>query len=111
MPHCIVEHSVTLDGDRILPLVFTGALQSGLFEVDGSDIKVRSIAYQNYLTGGLKSDFVHVVLKILSGRASEQKRMLSALVLEKLQSLEMQNCSITIEVVDMDRDSYTRFVS
>lgn len=111
MPHCIVEHSVTLDSDRILPLVFAGALLSGLFEANGSDIKVRSIAYQNYLTGGVKSGFVHVVLKILSGRTSEQKRMLSALVLEKLQSLEMQNCSITIEVVDMDRDTYTRFVS
>lgn len=111
MPHCIVEHSVTLDGDRILPLIFSGALQSGLFEMDGSDIKVRSIAYQNYLTGGEKSDFVHVVLKILSGRTSEQKKMLSALVLEKLQSLQLHNCSITVEVVDMERASFAKYVS
>ena len=111
MPHCIVEHSSSLDGEILVPLVFSGALKSELFEADGMDIKVRAIAYQSYLTGLRKSDFVHVVLKILSGRTPEQKKMLSESVLSALQKLELQNCSLTVEVMDIDRSSYSKSVS
>lgn len=111
MPHCIVEHSASLDGELILPLVFSGAMKSALFEADGSDIKVRSIAYQCYLTGQATSDFVHVVLKILSGRTPAQKQMLSRSVLAQLQTLEIPRCSLTVEVVDIERASYSKWVS
>ena len=111
MPHCIVEHSASLDSEIILPLVFSGALKSELFEADGSDIKVRAIAYHSYLTGPKKSDFVHITLKMLSGRTPEQKQMLSKSVLAQLQKLELQNCSLTIEVMDIDRASYSKHVS
>ena len=47
MPHCVVEHSASIDGELILPLVFSGALKSALFEVDGSDIKVRARSYSS----------------------------------------------------------------
>ncbi|MGP5191624.1 5-carboxymethyl-2-hydroxymuconate Delta-isomerase [Vreelandella alkaliphila] len=111
MPHSIVEHSASLDGELILPLVFSGAMTSALFEADGSDIKVRSIAYQSYLTGQATSEFVHVVLKILSGRTPAQKQMLSRSVLAQLQTLELPRCSLTVEVVDIERASYSKWVS
>ncbi|NDL72023.1 5-carboxymethyl-2-hydroxymuconate Delta-isomerase [Vreelandella alkaliphila] len=111
MPHCIVEHSASLDGELILPLVFSGAMKSALFEADGSDIKVRSIAYQRYLTGQAASDFVHVVLKILAGRTLEQKKMLSTSVLAQLKKLELPRGSLTVEVVDIERASYSKWVS
>lgn len=111
MPHCIVEHSASLDGELILPLVFAGAMTSALFEADGSDIKVRSIAYQSYITGKARSDFVHVVLKILAGRTPAQKEMLSRSVLTKLQTLELPRCSLTVEIVDIERASYSKWVS
>ncbi|AQU82632.1 MULTISPECIES: 5-carboxymethyl-2-hydroxymuconate Delta-isomerase [unclassified Halomonas] len=111
MPHCIVEHSASLDGDLLLPLVFAGAMTSKLFEADGSDIKVRAIAYQSYQTGQVKSDFVHVVLRILSGRTLAQKQMLSKSVLAQLQKLGLQGCSLTVEVLDIERSSYSKLVS
>ncbi|OUS24475.1 5-carboxymethyl-2-hydroxymuconate isomerase [Thalassotalea sp. 42_200_T64] len=110
MPHCIVEHSETIDCHVLVPLVFAGALQAELFEVDGSDIKVRSLSYSSYQTGISQSDFIHVVLKILSGRTSEQKLKLSQLVLAQLETAGLNNCSITIEVVDIDRASYSKLV-
>lgn len=73
MPHCIVEHSATLAAGPLLARVFAGAMGSGLFEADGSDIKVRTILYDTYSTGTQVSDFVHVVLRILSGRTPEQR--------------------------------------
>lgn len=110
MPHCIVEHSSTIDGNALIPLVFAGALESKLFEIDGSDIKVRAIPYSNYQTGNVDIGFVHVTLKILSGRTIEQKSKLSLLVLEKLKIQNLVNCSISVEVVDIDRVSYSKVV-
>ena len=86
MPHCIIEHSANIDSEVLVPLVFDGALKSELFEVDGSDIKVRALPYSSYQTGIGNADFVHVVLKILSGRTSEQKSALSQLVLAQLEN-------------------------
>lgn len=111
MPHCIVEHSASLNSELILPLVFSGAMESELFEIDGSDIKVRAIIYHSYLTGPEKTDFIHVTLKILLGRTVEQKQVLSKSVLSQLQKLELKSCSLTVEVMDIERASYSKLVS
>lgn len=111
MPHCIVEHSASLNSELILPCVFSGVVKSELFEIDGSDIKVRTMPYHRYLTGLQKSDFIHVVLKILSGRTAEQKQLLSTLVLAQLQTLDLQTCSLTVEVMDIERSSYAKLIT
>ena len=110
VPHCIIEYSNTLDGEALISKVFAGALDSELFDVNGEDIKVRAIGYSNYQTGRNKTDFVHVTLKVLDGRSSELKSRLSQLVLVQLKELALSNCSITIEVVDMERNSYSKLV-
>lgn len=110
MPHCIVEHSAGIDGERLVARVFSSALQSGLFASDGSDIKTRAIAYPHYQTGPHKSGFVHVVLKILAGRTAAQKQALSACVMAQLDTLALPDASLTVEVVDMDRASYAKRV-
>lgn len=111
MPHCIIEHSANLSCEQIFPLVFEGVLQSGLFEPDGSDIKIRAISYHDYLVGGIKSDFVHIELKILSGISSQQKQTLAGLVLDKLKLMQSLGSSITVEVVDIDRNSYRKYTT
>lgn len=110
MPHCIIEHSSDIDGKSLVSTVYQGALASNLFESQGSDIKVRALPYSNFKTGNVEISFVHVTLKILSGRSVEQKTNLSQLVLEQLKSLEMINCSISVEVVDIDRVSYSKVI-
>ena len=110
MPNCIVEHSAEIDGAALVPLVHRGALESKLFESEGSDIKVRAIPYSNYQTGSVNINFVHVTLKILSGRNLDQKSNLSRLVLENIEGLLSSDCSISVEVVDIDRDSYAKVV-
>lgn len=90
--------------------MFSGALESELFEFDGSDIKVRALSFSNYQSGKEKIDFIHVTLKILSGRSSNQKEMLSQLVLKQLITLGLTNCSMSVEVIDIDRPSYSKVV-
>jgi len=116
MPHCIIEHSSSLDSSTLMPLVFGANLNSSLFEKDGSDIKVRAVPFTQYQTGKVHSniaqiDFIHVTLKILSGRNTEQKKMLSHLVLSNLETLALKACSISVEVVDIDRATYAKLVT
>lgn len=108
MPHCIIEHSPALSAHSLNQSVFTGALASSLFDSEGRDIKVRSLAYDHYQTGKQVQDFVHVQLRILSGRSAEQKAKLSQAVMDELSSLHLQHTSITVEVIDMDRASYQK---
>ncbi|MCK9259251.1 MAG: 5-carboxymethyl-2-hydroxymuconate Delta-isomerase [Azoarcus sp.] len=110
MPHCIIEHSAGLDSDQLVSEVFTAALNSGLFEEDGSDIKVRALSYGSYLTGPQKSAFIHVELKILSGRTLEQRSHLSSTVVAQLRALGFSGTSITVEVVEMERGSYGKAI-
>ncbi len=110
MPHCIIEHSSTINAEQLNNKVFLGALNSELFEAYGRDIKVRSIAYESYQTGTEKEDFIHVTVRILSGRSDTDKVMLSETVMTQLLSLSLSRASITVEVVDMDRNSYRKVV-
>ncbi|AEX22249.1 5-carboxymethyl-2-hydroxymuconate Delta-isomerase [Vibrio sp. EJY3] len=108
MPHCIIEHSSSIEPVDLNQKVFLGALESNLFESDGSDIKVRSIAYENYQTGSAKEDFIHVTLRILSGRNEQDKLLLSNSVMSRLKSIQLVSASLTVEVVDIDRNSYAK---
>jgi 5-carboxymethyl-2-hydroxymuconate isomerase len=115
MPHCIIEHSSSLDCNALMPLVFNASLASSLFEKDGSDIKVRAIPFTQFQTGALQNDvdqaaFIHVTVKILSGRNTEQKRALSKLVLSSIETLALKACSISVEIVDIDSTSYVKLV-
>jgi len=108
MPHCIIEHSSTINAGDLLKPVFEGALKSALFDKNGHDIKVRAVPFTHYLTGLEKSDFVHVILKILSGRTTQQKLLLSKTIINEIKSLNLLNCSITVEVVDIQRETYSK---
>ncbi|WP_445400135.1 5-carboxymethyl-2-hydroxymuconate Delta-isomerase [Zobellella sp. An-6] len=110
MPHCVIEYSTTL-GRQLSPsalvtAVHQGAFDSGLFEE--ADIKSRAVGYDYHHHGGARRDFIHVTLKILSGRTPEQRKALAALVLEALAGLGLEDISLTVEVVEMERESYAK---
>lgn len=108
MPHCIIEYSNGQDAELLCSAVFEAAQQSGLFNEDGSDIKVRASAFERYQTGGKRQSFIHVCLKILSGRTLEQRQALSQGVLENLAALATEVGSTSVEVVEMERASYSK---
>ena len=110
MPHCIIEHSGKIDGEALVSSVYKGVLKSNLFEPDGSDIKVRAVPYSNFKTGNVDINFVHVTLKILSGRSVTQKTNLTHLVLVQLKTLQIANCSISVEIADIDPASYAKVI-
>lgn len=62
-------------------------------------------------TASTPAYFIHVTMRILSGRNTEQKLILSKLVLESLATLTLKACSASVEVVDIDRASYSKVVT
>lgn len=88
--------------------VFDGTLKSGLFGNDGVDIKMRALPFEYHMTGDTQTSFIHVVLKILAGRNTEQKQQLSDSVLKQVLSNSYIDCSVTIEVLDIDTPSYAK---
>ncbi|WP_299774718.1 5-carboxymethyl-2-hydroxymuconate Delta-isomerase [uncultured Pseudoteredinibacter sp.] len=108
MPHCIIEHSENLSAEPLIESVFNTVVASGLFSKNGDDVKLRAAKYSGYKVGNSSRGFVHVVLKILSGRSTEQKTELAKIVLGGLQGLAIKNCSFTVEVVDIDTPSYAK---
>ncbi|MBU2427616.1 MAG: 5-carboxymethyl-2-hydroxymuconate Delta-isomerase [Gammaproteobacteria bacterium] len=110
MPHCVIEHSANLDSHDVVQKVFAAAVKSELFAADGSDIKVRALSYQHYLTGNSQADFIHVTMRILSGRSPAQKAHLSQTVVDSLSGLLMAEMSISVEVVDIERESYCKII-
>ena len=110
MPHCVIEHSAKIDGEALVSSVYEGALESNLFEPEGSDIKVRAVPYSYFKTGNVDINFVHVTLRILSGRSVIQKTNLTQLVLAQLKALQISNCYISVEVADIDRASYAKII-
>ena len=109
MPHCIVEHSPNLDANILLDAVCQGAVDSALFEI--TDIKTRASAFEHFQTNATQNEFVHVVVKILSGRSLDQQAQLSQSVLSRLKALNLVATSLTVEVVEMQRDTYAKFTN
>lgn len=112
MPHCIIEYSREIEKSvepaRLINAVYQGALKSGLFIED--HIKTRSMAFDSYQSGSIKKAFVHVTAKILSGRNSEQKKTLSNSILSQLKTIDFPPTSLTVEVVDLHKESYAKVV-
>jgi 5-carboxymethyl-2-hydroxymuconate isomerase len=119
MPHCIIEYSEELNKElkvnQLMSAVFTGAVQSLLFTK--ADIKVRVLPYEYFYTEVTdesidnKQRFIHVCYKILSGRTQEQRQKLSRLVLSHLNQLKIIATSISVEIVDMERESYNKKIN
>ena len=89
----------------------TARFTASCFYPMGADIKVRAIAYQNFKLGDGKASFVHVIVKILAGRTDEQKQRLSQEIIKKLSDLGHQDISITVEVVDIERQIYQKHLA
>ena len=112
MPHLIIEYSEDIAGDvdldAVLDAAHAGALASGLFPE--YDIKTRAIGYSRHRTGQTRDSFLHLTLRLLSGRDDAQKAALSEAVLGAIEPLLPRVVSVGVEIVDMHRESYRKRV-
>ena len=112
MPHIIVEYSDKLFEDMevqpLLEVIHRSISYSGLFEE--SHIKTRAYPFKESTLAGGVSPYIHVQARIKSGRDASNKKALSEGILAGLKTLNIQASVITVEVIDMDRESYSKHV-
>ncbi len=110
MPHIIVEYNEQLFNDqqvqKILHTIHDTVVQSGLFET--SHIKTRAYPFRHYTHAGGDTPYVHIQARIKSGRDQENKNRLSKAIAEGLKSAAITAPVITVEIIDMERESYAK---
>ena len=112
MPHLIIEYAKPLAQDTdiqgLVDAVFDAAPASELF--DPKAIKVRATGIDAYSTAGTDQAFIHVDIKLLPGRSSEQKKALSERVLDKVLSIVSDTVAVSVEINILDKDTYSKRV-
>lgn len=88
MPHLIIEHSGDISQSLIIDLQKNIQnilpLLEGNFDPD--QCKCRSFSFDEYLVGKIdhkKSSFIHITMKILSGRSLEMQKKLGEKIMEQ----------------------------
>ena len=116
MPHLIIEYSSNLplypEADTLTEL---NAAVCGSPQVqEEADLKTRFVVADSFEIGTAPANraFVHAQLRLLSGRSPAAKRDLSDRIANVLRSLSPRPADIevqlSVEIVDMDRGSYTK---
>lgn len=124
MPHIIVEYSEnipTFDQRGLLTEINQGLIDTGL--VQAHDVKSRIQVNRDYLVGlgdePIEQAYLHVQLKVLSGRSEAQKVLMQDQVLAALQRIKWQaqeECKhqmaiqLSAELIEMPKMLYRKTV-
>lgn len=109
MPHIILEYSQSFK-----PTVQTKKVKDELFKTlvansdfEAKSIKYRTLSYEDFQ--GEENDFIHLTVRLLSGRTPEQKKKISqraGACMESLLGTHKGSLSITVDIQEMERGSY-----
>ena len=110
MPHIVIEHSTDghahFDATALMRALHDAASNTGV--VQAADLKIRAMAFADYLVAGTRDGFCHVSLYLLEGRTPEQKVMLSEALRSVLVELLPHTQSLSVDIRDMDATAYKK---
>src|SRR6187402_1984206 len=110
MPHIVIEHSSGghggFDATALMRALHDAAAATGI--VQAADLKIRAMAYDDYLVGGRRDGFCHLTLSLLEGRTAEQKVCLSEALRETMVRLLPRTTSLSVDIRDMDATAYKK---
>ena len=120
MPHCVLEYSDNIvdqpDFYALLHQVHEFLAGTGMFKL--ADIKSRVLRHDLFIVGDGSRDraFVTMNVCIFGGRDEATKAKISNGVLQVLQqhfpkTFAERRCSLTVQISDIDRDSYAKLTS
>lgn len=108
MPHVIVEYAEQLENDikidELLHVIHNAIAGSGLYKAN--QIKTRAYSFNQFTNADGAEPYIHIQARIKSGRDTDNKKQLSAAIIENFRDLNIPASAITVEVVDMERESY-----
>ena len=111
MPHIIVEYAEILadkaEVEAMLLAVHKSIADSGLFKAN--QIKTRAYPFPCFTNADGINPYIHIQARIKSGRDADNKKRLGEVILSGLSTLNIPASVITVEIIDMDRDSYGKY--
>ena len=119
MPHLIIEHSGNIKRRSV------AALENKIQEImhaqegnfDADQCKCRSFSFDEYFVGRIdesESSFIHITLKVLTGRSVEVRKNLSQKIMEFVQKfyeelkLPTKRCDLSVDIVEMEKETYQK---
>jgi len=112
MPHIIVEYPEGIVDDQsvnaVLKTVHQSIADSGLFKAN--QVKARAYSFRHFTNAGGNDPYIHIQARIKSGRDADNKKRLGEVILSGLAAQNFQVSVVTVEIIDMDRDSYGKYV-
>lgn len=112
MPHLILEHSSELadthDIGALVQALFQSLTDSGVFGHE--DIRARSVASDNTVTGAAEPWFAHATLRMMPGRPVELRRQLADDLLAILEEHLPDVGALSVLPEEIHRDVYARRV-
>lgn len=112
MPHLILDYSADIDADiaQACTMLFDAMAEHEAFP-DPDAIKLRAAPWDQYISGTKGGKFAHATVRLLSGRSPKVKSDLSASIIDALRRAFPNTESLTVEIRDMDRESYGKHTS
>jgi len=112
MPHIIIEYPEGLISDSeietMLQTVHHAIADSGLFKAN--QIRTRACPFHRFTNAGGYDPYIHIQARIKSGRDADNKKCLGEVILAGLSRLNIPVSVITVEIIDMDRESYGKYI-
>lgn len=112
MPHIILEYAEQMADDAgvdaMLQAIHNSVADSGLFKAN--QIKTRAYPFRGFTNAGSSNPYIHIQARIKLGRDADNKKRLGEAILSGLSTLQIPASVITVEIIDMDRDSYGKYV-
>jgi 5-carboxymethyl-2-hydroxymuconate isomerase len=111
MPHIIVEYPEQLVNytqvGAMLQTIHQSIADSGLFKAD--QIRTRAHAFRKFTNAGGSEPYIHIQARIKAGRDVDNKKQLGDVILKGLSALNIPASVITVEIIDMERESYGKY--
>jgi len=114
MPHLHLETTADLNENGDVPDILEALVEAlqGIESISGKGLRACHSLRSVWVMGeGAEPGFAHCTLSILTGRSPELRRMLAEAMMQVLRrsfvySLEQNEIVITVEVREMERDTY-----
>lgn len=109
MPHLVISysndgHGGLLDVTKLMKALHDTAADSGVMKA--ADIKVRAMAFADYLVARQRDGFCYVAVYLRVGSTPAQKIALSEALCTTLAKLLPQTKSLSVDIRDMDSITY-----
>ena len=114
MPHCVIEYAKPLKHiisvEALVEATHQALIDSQLFEPQA--VKTRAHGVENFRVGeDQENTFVHIHTAIMPGRTDEQKALLLERVFEAISLITNSVSSVTMEIVDINKQHYIKMIN